>query len=163
MGEKAKEAATTATKLIDKLPADKREIAARLAETHAAGLAAGTELDLSGSVAIERKMDLDELCGCFCRSRDRFEREFIRAKNADAKLYLLIENGTWEKAYAGKYRSRMQPKAFVASLTAWLARYNCQIIFCEPATTGKLIREVLYRELKERLEVMECPQAITDS
>lgn len=25
-----------------------------------------TELDLSGSVAIERKMDLDELCGCFC-------------------------------------------------------------------------------------------------
>ena len=65
--------------------------------------------------------------------------------------------------YAGKYRSRMQQKAFVASLTAWLARYNCQIIFCEPATTGKLIREVLYRELKERLEVMECPQAITDS
>ena len=123
----------------------------------------GTELDLSGSVAIERKMDLDELCGCFCRSRDRFEREFIRAKNADAKLYLLIENGTWENAYAGKYRSRMQPKALVASLTAWLARYNCQIIFCEPATTGKLIREVLYRELKERLEVMECPQAITDS
>ena len=40
MGEKAKEAATTATKLIDKLPADKREIAARLAETYAAGLAA---------------------------------------------------------------------------------------------------------------------------
>ena len=38
MGEKAKEAATTAPKLIDKLPADKREIAARLAETHAAGL-----------------------------------------------------------------------------------------------------------------------------
>ena len=40
-----------------------------------------TELDLSGSVAIERKMDLNELCGCFCRSRDRFEREFICAKN----------------------------------------------------------------------------------
>ena len=39
------------------------------------------------------------------RSRDRFEREFIRAKNADAKLYLLIENGTWEKAYAGNPRT----------------------------------------------------------
>ena len=72
-------------------------------------------------------------------------------------------NVTEQTLRAGKYRSRMQPKAFVASLTAWLARYNCQIIFCEPATTGKLIREVLYRELKERLEVMECPQAITDS
>lgn len=44
MGEKGKEAATTAPKLIDKLPADKREIAARLAETHAAGLATGMEL-----------------------------------------------------------------------------------------------------------------------
>lgn len=45
-------------------------------------------------------IDTREAGGCFCRSRDRFEREFIRAKNADAKLYLLIENGTWEKAYA---------------------------------------------------------------
>lgn len=47
-------------------------------------------------------IDTREAGGCFCRSRDRFEREFIRAKNADAKLYLLIENGTWEKAYGGQ-------------------------------------------------------------
>ncbi len=46
----------------------------------------------------------------------------------------------------------MKPQALVASLTAWLARYNCQLIFCKSETTGKLIKELLYRELKERLE-----------
>ena len=115
----------------------------------------GAELDFSGSVAIERKMNFDELCQCYTRGRKRFENEFLRAKNRGAKIYLLVENGSWEKAIEGKYRSRMQPKAFVASLLAWLARYDCQLIFCQPDTTGKLIREILYREVKERLERRE--------
>ena len=34
----------------------------------------------------------------------------------------------------------------------WLARYNCQMLFCEPKLSGPLIREVLYREAKELLE-----------
>lgn len=109
-------------------------------------------LDLSGLVTIERKMSFDELCNCFCKGRGRFTREFERAKQARAKVYLLVENGSWEKAYSGEYRSQMDPKAFIASMAAWLARYNCQIVFCEPSTSGKLIKEILYRELKERLE-----------
>lgn len=112
-------------------------------------------LDLSDKVAIERKMDLAELCGCYCHSRDRFAREFLRAKDAGAKVYLLIENASWEKAYRGQYRSKMRPESLVASLTAWLARYNCQLIFCEEYTSGKLIHDILYREMKERLEQME--------
>ena len=52
----------------------------------------------------------------------------------------------------GKYRSKMNPKSFVASITAWLARYRCQVIFCKAETTGVLIHEILYRELKEVLE-----------
>jgi len=112
----------------------------------------GQELDFSGSVAIERKMSLDELCQCYTKGRKRFEREFLRAKEAGAKLYLLIEGGSWEKALLGDYRSRMAPNAFVASLTAWLARYDCQVIFCDAGSTARIIREILYREVKERLE-----------
>lgn len=112
----------------------------------------GRELDFSGSLSIERKMNFDELCQCYTKGRKRFQREFERAKEANAKIYLLVENGSWEKAIKGEYRSRMKPRAFVASLTAWLARYNCQLIFCEPKTTAALIREILYREVKERLE-----------
>lgn len=112
----------------------------------------GTEFDISGSVSIERKMNLDELCACYCKGRKRFTREFERAKSAGAKVYLLIENANWEKAYNGSYRSKMSPQALTASLFAWLARYNCQIIFCKEETSGKIIREILYREMKERLE-----------
>lgn len=112
----------------------------------------GTEFDISSSVSIERKMNLDELCTCYCKGRKRFTREFERAKSAGAKVYLLIENANWEKAYNGSYRSKMSPQALTASLFAWLARYDCQIIFCKEETSGKIIREILYREMKERLE-----------
>lgn len=112
-------------------------------------------IDLSETIAVERKMDLDELCNCYCKERKRFEREFERAKQAGAKVYLLIEDGSWEDAYSGKYRSRMSPESLVASIQAWLARYNCQVIFCRQHTTGKLIHDILYRELKEALEKHE--------
>ena len=111
-------------------------------------------LSLADSVVIERKMSLDELCECFGRSRSRFEREFERAKATGATTYLLVENASWEAVYAGKYRSKMAPQSLVASICAWLARYDCQILFCKPETTGQLIRDTLCRELKERLEGM---------
>lgn len=111
----------------------------------------GGEVDFSSAFAIERKMSLDEICSCFCGERSRFTKEFERAQECGGKIYLLIEDGSWEKVLAGEYRSKMHSSEFLASLTAWLARYNCQIIFCEPKTTGTLIKEILYREAKERL------------
>lgn len=104
--------------------------------------------------AIERKMSIGELAACYCRGRDRFTREFERAKEAGCKLYLLVENASWEDAYTGRYSSQMSPQALVASLLAWLARYDCQVLFCTPATTGKLIHDVLYREGKQAMERM---------
>ena len=41
---------------------------------------------LACRVAVERKMSLDELCQCYTKGRDRFQREFERAKNTGAKL-----------------------------------------------------------------------------
>lgn len=111
-------------------------------------------LDLSSYVVIERKMNLDELCNCYCKDRGRFEREFERAMASNAKVYLLVEDASWDQAYAGKYRSRMNPNSLTSSMIAWLARYNCQILFCSPDTSGRLIHDVLYRELKERLEAL---------
>lgn len=117
-------------------------------------LPGGGTLSLKDKICVERKMDLDELCTCYGSQRDRFTREFQRAKEAGAKLYLLIENGSWEAAYGGEYRSHMRPASLIASMTAWLARYDCQIIQCAPELSGMLIREVLYREMKERLGAM---------
>lgn len=111
-------------------------------------------LDLRDSVAIERKMDLTELAHCYCQDRKRFTREFERAKASGAKLYLLIENGSLDDAYSGHYRAKVHPASLTASMLAWLTRYDCQILFCSANNTGKVVHDVLYRELKERLEEM---------
>lgn len=105
-------------------------------------------------VAVERKMNPDELAACYCKGRGRFQREFERAQADGVKLYLLVENASWEALYAGTYLSQMSPQSFTASLLAWLARYNCQVLMCSQRTTGQLIHDALYREGKEHLERM---------
>lgn len=105
-----------------------------------------------GSAVIERKMSLTELSGNFTRSRKRFTEEFERIKAAGSSVYLLIEDGSWEKLKAGHYNTKFRPQAFMASLTAWMARYDCKVVFCRRETSGLMIKEILYRELKERLE-----------
>lgn len=115
-------------------------------------LSDGRELDFSALFAVERKMSLDELANCYCKGRSRFTREFERARQVGAKLYLLVENATWENVYNGRYRSKMSAKALTASMLAWLSRYHCQLIFCKAETSGRLIGDIMYREVKERLE-----------
>jgi len=117
-----------------------------------------TEFSLENKVVIERKMDIAELCKCFTSDRERFKREFERAAEAGAKTYLLIERGSWEWAYSGAYRSKMSPNSLIGSLTTWLARYNCQIIFCQQKTTGRLIYDILFHEMREALYNIKTEQ-----
>lgn len=111
---------------------------------------------LAEKVAVERKMSLDELASCFGRERERFVREFDRAKDIGMRLYLLVENASYENLYAHKYRSQFSPAAYAASIFAWQARYDCRVVFCKAESSGRIIRDILYRELKERLESGEC-------
>jgi len=111
-----------------------------------------TGQSIKPACVIERKMSLDELATCFTRSRDRFRREMERAAEAGSIVYLLIENGSYEAIINHRYRSRFRPNAFLASLTAWTVRYNLRPVFCKAETSGALIKEILYRDMKERLE-----------
>lgn len=115
----------------------------------------GDDFDMRDKCVIERKMSLTEICGNFCQNRDRFIREFERIKKAGAKVYIVIEGGSWESVYNGKYRSQMHPNALIANLTAWMARYNAHIVFCKVETFSKLAKEILYREAKEILQNVE--------
>lgn len=106
-------------------------------------------------VAVERKMSLTEIAGNFTRERDRFRAEFNRARDAEIRLYILIELSSWEIAYAGAYRSQMKPQSMIASLLTWCARYNSPIFLCDKQETGgKLIRDILKYEMREHLERM---------
>lgn len=106
-------------------------------------------------VRIERKQSSSEIAGNFCHERDRFTAEFNRARDAGTKLYILIEQTSWESIYSGAYRSKMKPQSLVASLLTWSARYNSPIVLCERSETGgKLIRDILHYEMREALEGM---------
>lgn len=103
-------------------------------------------------VMIERKKDLEELSQCFCRDRKRFEAEFQRAKQQNASIYLLIEDGNMEKLMHGRYKTKFNSKSFLGSLVSWSIRFNIKIFFIQHEISGQLIKEILYKELKERLE-----------
>ena len=109
-------------------------------------------MTVNPTVTIERKMNLEELASCFTHSRDRFEREFQRAKEHDSRIFLLVENACWENLINGRYQSRFNQNAFLASLCSWLIKYDIQLVFCKEETSGKLIRELLYRDLRIRIE-----------
>ncbi|HAE45316.1 MAG TPA: hypothetical protein DCG37_06970 [Lachnospiraceae bacterium] len=107
---------------------------------------------ISARCVVERKMNLDELAQCFTRGRDRFKREFERAANNNSRVFLLCEDGSIEKILRHEYRSRFSPKAFLGSVIAWNIRYNMQLIFCTHLSSGTMIREILYRDMKDRAE-----------
>jgi ERCC4-type nuclease len=111
----------------------------------------GSEVSLEKEIVIERKMSLDEICGNFTKGRERFAREFERAIKSGAKVHLIIENGNYEKLIAGKYRSRLNPKSLLASVTAFADRYNISIHFCKPETTPVLMNKIFYHHIRNKL------------
>lgn len=111
----------------------------------------GSWFYLTDRVTVERKNSIDELAMCFGSERERFEREFERAKEGLIRMWLLIEGASFEKIYSHKYRSRYRPKSLLASLLAWQARYNVRIIMCDKAASGILIQDILYYEGREAL------------
>ena len=108
-------------------------------------------LTLEKDIVIERKHNLDEICGNFTAERERFEREFLRAKAYGTKVILIIENATWTDIFLGNYRSKVKPQSLLGSLFAWMVRYNITVLFSKPEETGKLIHGILYYAARELL------------
>ncbi len=109
------------------------------------------DFTLERRVAVERKHNLDELCGNMTADRDRFEREFLRAKAYGLHIYLIIENATWTDIFCGNYRSKLSSKSLTASILSWLARFDVTLIFCKPDETPRLIYGILYYSAREEL------------
>ena len=109
------------------------------------------DMSLERDVVIERKHSLDELCGNLAQGRDRFEREFTRAKANGTKVFLLVENGSYEDIYLQNYRSQLPAKSLMASLMSWQVRFNITIIFCVPENTPRIIHQILYYAAREQL------------
>lgn len=103
------------------------------------------------SFVVERKHNLDEICGNLTVDRDRFEREFLRAKAYKTKVFLVVENSSWQDVFLQNYRSKMSSKALLASLFAWQTRFNVTIIFCSESNSPEIIYGLLYYSVREEL------------
>lgn len=116
---------------------------------------------VNAPVVIERKANLEELSGNLTEKRqpkhkemkvrNRFEAELLRARENNASVYLLIEEASLSNVINHNYDTRLNEKAFFHTLTAYMARYDLKLIFCGASESGTVIKEILFRELKERL------------
>lgn len=120
---------------------------------------------------IDRKQNLQELCGNVCQQHERFKRELLRAMDAGIQLIILIEHGQgvnsiedvyfWKNPRKHEVRFRtvngkreryvVSAKAvdgdqLYKSLCTIRDRYNVQFEFCEKKDTGKKIIELLGRK-----------------
>ena len=117
---------------------------------------------------IDRKQNLQELCGNVCQQHERFKRELLKAIEAGIQLVILVEHGpdikTLEDVYFwknprkhevrwrtvnGKRVKYVESKKAVdgnqlyRSLCTMRDRYNVQFAFCEKKDTGKEIIRIL--------------------
>lgn len=109
------------------------------------------DVSFERDIVVERKRNLDEICGNFTVERERFEREFMRAKAYGTKVVLVVENATWSDIFLGNYRSKTSSKSLLGSILSWMVRFNITVTFCKPEETARIIYGIFYYYAKEAL------------
>ena len=117
---------------------------------------------------IDRKQNLQELCGNVCQQHERFKKELIKAMDAGIQLIILVEHGPdvksledvyfwknprkheirWKWENGGRVKYAVSAKAvdgnqLYRSLCTIRDRYNVRFEFCEKKDTGKEIIRIL--------------------
>ena len=117
---------------------------------------------------IDRKQNLQELCGNVCQQHERFKRELLKAMDAGIQLVVLVEHGPdikniedvyfWENTRKHDVRWRIKDgkrekyvvsakavdgQQLYKSLCTIRDRYNVRFEFCEKKDTGREIIRIL--------------------
>src|ERR1700730_7263965 len=85
---------------------------------------------------IERKNLDDAVSCCMGENRERFERELHRLRGFRFKRLVII--GSRGLIEAQRYRSRIAPKAVLATFSVFEIRWDIPIIFCETPEAAAL-------------------------
>jgi ERCC4-type nuclease len=107
------------------------------------------DIYLTDNICIERKATLNELAQNLTHGRTQIENEFLRSKGS--KLYLMVEDATWEDIKNKNYRSEYTPSAYMGTLRAFEARYDIRLNFTLSADSGSFIHSVLFYHAREFL------------
>lgn len=107
----------------------------------------------NGTVAVDRKQNLSEVCGNVCQQHERFKAELLRAQEAGIKLFILIEHGKDIKSLDDvknwvNPRLKQSPKALTGEklykiMKTQEERYGITYLFCTKEETGEKIIELL--------------------
>ena len=117
---------------------------------------------------VDRKKDLQEICGNVCQQHERFKAELLRAKEQGIKLVILCEHGAeiksledvyfwqnprkyqirWKTVNGKRVKDVISAKAvdgdqLYKSLCTIRDRYNVDFVFCQKEETGQKIIEIL--------------------
>lgn len=115
--------------------------------------AAGEDIYFHRDCVVERKASLEELSGNLAQERERFEKEFLKAGNDGAKIYLMVEApGGYSDIIGHKYRTEFTPAAYMASLKTWESRFDCNVQFIASEYSGYYIYSTFVYFAREALK-----------
>lgn len=83
------------------------------------------DIYLDRCISIERKANIDELCGNLKDNASRLKSEFAHINKHNIKCILMIEDALFDKHIRnGNYRSQYEPKTLYARLKGLEAEYD---------------------------------------
>lgn len=109
------------------------------------------------SIVIDRKQNIAELAKNCTREHDRFRAELERAKAANARLIILVEQNRYKDRdkwihvetiedimlWSSPHTTIRGEKVFRV-LRAWMSKYDIDVQFCDKRQTGRKILEIIY-------------------
>lgn len=109
------------------------------------------------SIVIDRKQNIAELAKNCTWEHDRFRAELERAKAANARLIILVEQNRYKDRdkwihvetiedimlWSSPHTTIRGEKVFRV-LRAWMSKYDIDVQFCDKRQTGRRILEIIY-------------------
>jgi hypothetical protein len=102
---------------------------------------------------VDRKQNLQELCGNVCQQHKRFTAELQRAYDAGIKLIILCEHGggvkclddvkNWKNPRLKDSPLAVSGERLYKILSTMAIHYNVDFEFCDKRATGRRIVEIL--------------------
>lgn len=112
----------------------------------------GNELYFHKEIVVERKNSLEELSGNLGQNRDRFEKEFLKARNNSCSIHLMVENPQgYNDIMKHNYNTQLKPVSYMASLKSFEERYDLKMQFVESQYSGYIIYSTFYYYMRNKL------------
>ena len=110
------------------------------------------ELYFHKEIVIERKNSLEELSGNLGKGRERFEKEFLKARNNGCSIHLMVENPQGlNDIMKHNYNTQLKPTSYMASLKSFEQRYDLKMQFIDPQHSGYNIYSTFYYYMRNKL------------